>query len=142
MRFVRFCACAALISAACGGRRDPPTISLTVSPATVTVDAGGSQRFIARVTGADLPVAWSLAEGPAAGTIAADGTYSAPMAAGTYHVIARAGGLNAAAAITVPAVAISIASPSANVTSGGSLQLQATVAGAADTGVLWSMGED
>ena len=34
-----------------------------------------------------------------------------------------------------------LAPASANVTSGGSLQLQATVAGAADTGVLWSMRE-
>ena len=111
MRFVRFCACAAAVAVACGGRREAPAISLTVAPATATVDAGGSQRFVARVTGADLPVAWSLAEGTAAGSIAADGAYSAPLTAGAYHVIAHAGDLTASAVVTVAAVSISITTP-------------------------------
>src|SRR5947207_14117350 len=93
MRFVRFCACAAVVTVACGGRRDAPVISLTIAPATAIVGAGGSQRFVARVTGADLPVAWSLAEGAGAGSIAADGTYTAPLPAGAYHFTPTRGGL-------------------------------------------------
>ncbi|MFN2548875.1 MAG: hypothetical protein ABR567_15725 [Myxococcales bacterium] len=138
MRFVRMCACGALIAAACGGRRDAPLVSMTISPATATVDQGGTQAFVAQVVGADLPVAWSLAEGPTAGSIAGDGTYSAPPAPGSYHVVGRAGPATATAVVTIPPITVSISPASADVLAGGSVQLQSNVSGAVDRTVRWS----
>jgi hypothetical protein len=65
----------------------PVSVSLTPSPATV--DTCGSIRFTATVANAaDTRVTWSIQEGAAGGTIAADGTYTAPSTAGAYHVVA------------------------------------------------------
>src|SRR3954463_16090389 len=86
-------ACAALL-AGCGGTQGG---GLTVAPQLVELPAGGSQRFSASVG----PVAWSVAEGAAGGTIATDGTYVAPGNPGTFHVAASANGATATAEIRI-----------------------------------------
>lgn len=66
-----------------------PVVSVAIEPATATLSPGESFRFIATVSGSDdLIAAWSLREGDAGGLIQPDGTYTAPAAAGVYHLVA------------------------------------------------------
>ena len=66
-----------------------PPISITINPSTATVSEGGSQSFIATVTGSsDTAVTWSVQEGTVGGTITNSGVYTAPEGPGTYHIVA------------------------------------------------------
>jgi hypothetical protein len=66
-----------------------PAISVTVSPASASLNFGGTQAFTATVNGtADTAVSWSVQEGSAGGSITQAGLYTAPQVAGTYHVVA------------------------------------------------------
>src|SRR5438132_8702247 len=82
-------ACAVLM--ACGGASEktianpanPPAVTVSVSPALVSLAAGATQAFSAGVDGAnDLGVTWSVQEGAAGGAITSAGLYPAPAAAG------------------------------------------------------------
>ena len=65
----------------------PGAITVTVSPAQVTLSAGATQQFTATVTGTpNTAVTWSVQEGAAGGSITQGGLYTAPAALGTYHV--------------------------------------------------------
>jgi hypothetical protein len=81
-----------------------PHVLVTVSPATATVEAGGTQQFVAEVRHArDESVIWSV-EGD--GAIDAAGLYTAPGAAGSATVRATSAADSAAtgqAAVTVEA---------------------------------------
>ena len=106
-------ACAVLM--ACGGASEkaiadpanPPTVTVSVSPALVSLEAGATQAFSAVIDGAnDLRVTWAVQEGAAGGAITSAGLYTAPSAAGTYHVIATSiadASRTAAAAVSVAA---------------------------------------
>ncbi|HXH85958.1 MAG TPA: kelch repeat-containing protein, partial [Nitrospira sp.] len=62
-----------------------------VTPISVVVSKGGTQQFTARVSGCatNYAVTWAVEEGVSGGTIASDGTYTAPaVAGGPYHVVA------------------------------------------------------
>ena len=64
-------------------------ISVSVTPATVTLAAGTTQTFTATVTGtSNTSVSWSVQEGATGGSITSQGVYTAPATGGTYHVIA------------------------------------------------------
>ncbi|MBI3802130.1 MAG: beta-propeller fold lactonase family protein [Nitrospirae bacterium] len=64
-------------------------IALSVSPAEITLHPAESQLFVAQITGsAASEVTWRIQEGASGGVIQSDGTYTAPAAAGTYHVVA------------------------------------------------------
>ena len=64
-------------------------ISVVISPPAVSLTTGATQRFTATVSGStDAAVAWSVAEGPAGGSIDTTGLYTAPQAAGTFNVVA------------------------------------------------------
>ena len=77
----------------------PRSISLLLSPLSVTLAAGESQIFTATVTGtANTTVAWRVQEGADGGTITSAGLYTAPNIAGTYHVIAASASHPAASA--------------------------------------------
>ncbi len=66
-----------------------PVVAVTVSPTTPTLLTNGTQTFTATVTGsANTAVTWSVQEGATGGAITTGGVYTAPAAAGTYHVIA------------------------------------------------------
>src|ERR1700674_4928577 len=80
-----------LFLAGCGGstaspanNQPPPLAAVTVSPASVTVQASGVQQFTATVSpsGASQAVSWSLSgagcTGASCGTIDATGKYTAP----------------------------------------------------------------
>jgi hypothetical protein len=63
-------------------------VSLTVTPAAGHTAPGGTVQFSATVTGSmDRSVLWSVQEA-SGGSISDAGLYTAPMTAGTYHVVA------------------------------------------------------
>ncbi len=62
---------------------------LVISPTATNVSVGGTVKFSATFNGvATTAINWSVQEGTAGGTIDANGNYTAPVVAGTYHVIA------------------------------------------------------
>jgi hypothetical protein len=77
--------------AACDGRHaSTPAVNrvtVTVAPETTATIKNASVRFTANVSWTtDNGVDWSIVEGDAGGTIAGDGTYTAPDVHGTFHV--------------------------------------------------------
>jgi len=63
-------------------------VKLTVAPATATLTLGQQQTFAAQVQGStQTGVTWQIQEANG-GSITADGVYTTPQTAGTYHVIA------------------------------------------------------
>jgi len=110
----------------------PPPATLSLSPATASIDACRALVFTATVPpGSDPAVSWSVIE-PAGGTVV-NGIYTAPPTAGTYHLLARSVAnpvIVATAAVTVrPERVLSVAAVpgSAQVRPGGGLAFQATV---------------
>lgn len=62
---------------------------VVVSPGVLSLGPGAIQVFTATVVATgDTAMTWSIQEGAAGGTITADGTYTAPAVAGTYHIVA------------------------------------------------------
>jgi PKD repeat protein len=117
----------------------PPTVSVSIQPATKALTAGGTATFSATVFGAaNQSVAWSVVQ-PGGGSITSAGVYTAPATPGTYHVKATAAADASAwaqATVIVSAagpVAPTIASFTANpgtVQPGGSTTLAWSVSGA------------
>jgi hypothetical protein len=67
-------------------------VRVDVQPVNNIVQVGRTQVFTATVTGsANQAVTWSVNQGAAGGTITTAGFYTAPAAAGTYHVRATSG---------------------------------------------------
>jgi hypothetical protein len=68
------------------------TVSVAVSPSSPIVAPGGSQTFVATVAGStNQAVTWQVVE-PGGGSITSAGVYTAPAAAGTYHIRATSSG--------------------------------------------------
>jgi len=111
----------------------PSTVAVAVSPATASVSGCQTATFAATVTGAtNTAVTWSVLEGASGGTVSAGGVYTAPRAAGTYHVVATSaadGSRTASAAVAVATKVLSVAltPASASLTAGATRQLSATV---------------
>ncbi len=119
-------------------------VAITISPKSVSLITGAAQAFTCSVTGsADTSCNWSLQEGAAGGTVSA-GAYTAPAAAGTYHVIATSHAdptKSDTATVTVTSVAVTISpKPVALLTNAGQL-FTCTVTGSADTVCTWSVQE-
>lgn len=111
----------------------PPVVALTVSPMTAAVDACQTVPFTATVTGSsNQAVTWAVQEGAAGGAISTGGVYTAPSAAGTYHVVATSAADPAkvvTASVTVAEHVLSVQVSPATVTvpTSGTTQLSATV---------------
>jgi hypothetical protein len=97
---------------ACGGSSGSgsntnPTVNVVVTPSTANIIVGKSQAFTASVFGSsNTGVTWSVTEA-GGGTVDSSGNYTAPMTAGTYHVVATsvanpADSGSAPAVVTVP----------------------------------------
>ncbi len=97
----------------------PPT--LTVTPATVTVQEGSTQQF-----SANRPASWSAT----CGTINSGGLFTAPLAAGscTINAVATDGSGTKGSATATVSSSVSIAPPSANTPAGGTQQFTANAA--------------
>ena len=122
-----------------------PVVVVTLSPAAAALQVGQSRSFTATVTGSsNTAVTWSVQES-AGGTVLSDGTYTAPNAAGTFHVVATSvadASKSATATITVSSpVAVSISPSTVTVTVGALQSFTATVTGTTNTAVTWSVQE-
>jgi len=126
-----------------------PPVVVMVSPATATVAAGASKAFTCSVSGAaDTACTWSVQEGASGGGITAAGVYTAPSAAGGYHVVATSHAdptKSATAAVTVtappPVVTVSIVPATASVDACKTFTFGASVTGTSNTSVTWSVTE-
>lgn len=125
-------------------------VSVSISPASATVAAGGTQQLSATVTGSsDTSVTWSVdgvtGGNSSVGTISSTGLYTAPSSAATHTVTATSNAdatKSASASVTVTAasaVSVSISPTSAMVAAGGTQQFTATVTGNSNTSVTWSV---
>ncbi len=123
----------------------PAPVAVGISPAEAALLTGRSRQFTASVSGtADTAVWWSVREGSAGGVVTSEGRYTAPAAAGTYHVVVTSQAnpaRQAAATVTVTEVEVSIAPASAALVIGQVQPFTATVTGADDTAVAWSVEE-
>jgi hypothetical protein len=131
----------------------PSTVSVAVSPSQVVLATGGQQQFSASVTGSsNASVTWSVSGigcvGGSCGSISSTGLYTAPSTvpispAITITAVSVASPAKSASASVVvqPAslVSVSITPKSAQVVSGGQLHFAATVSGATNTAVVWSV---
>ncbi|MBL8227480.1 MAG: Ig-like domain-containing protein [Bryobacterales bacterium] len=125
-----------------------PVVSVTVTPTTASVEAGQTRQFAATVTGAsNTAVTWSVM--PALGSVSASGLYTAPgnvVSAQTVTVKATSAAdpsKSAAAMVSItpvlPAVSVTVTPGSATVQAGQTQALTATVSGASNTAVTWSL---
>jgi hypothetical protein len=138
----------------CGGGSAPPrsstptstltpSISVTVTPNSVTVLRDGTQAFTAKVTGTtNTAVTWSVQES-SGGTIDNAGLYTPPQnGAGTFYVIATSQAnpaASGAAAVTVPMPQITIAPVTVTLPPGGTRTFAATVSGLTNTAVNFTI---
>ena len=108
-------------------------ISVSVTPTSAAVSACQSVRLSAAVAGSsNQAVTWSIQEGSAGGAVTAQGVYTAPSTAGTYHAVAtsQADGTKAATvAIVVSEKVLGVSVSPANVSlqTGQTVQFTATV---------------
>jgi hypothetical protein len=71
-----------------GGSSAPGAVTVFVTPSSTSVFIGKSQQFAASVVGtSNTAVTWTVNEANG-GTVSSTGNYTAPMTAGTYHVVA------------------------------------------------------
>jgi hypothetical protein len=65
-----------------------PPVAISIFPTSDTLGPSGLRTFVASVTGAaNAAVTWTITEGAAGGTVV-NGSYTAPTAQGTFHVVA------------------------------------------------------
>lgn len=124
-----------------------PQVRAVISPVSTTISVNGTVTFAADVLrSVNKKVTWSVVEA-GGGTITDGGVYTAPAVEGTYHVKAQS-----VADPTWPAIAtvkviagqsvnVSITPASPTVAPGGSQAFTATVTGASNQQVTWSVVE-
>lgn len=140
-------ACSAASTEPVAAKGDPQGVAVEVQPPSATLGVGGTVQFAAVVTGTiNTTVTWTVQEA-SGGAVSAGGLYTAPAAAGTYHVVATSaadGTKTAQAVITVQPVApvtVTVAPATATVAAGATRTFTATVTGATNTAVTWSVQE-
>jgi hypothetical protein len=130
------------------------TATVTVSPIIVTIDptsaslkVGGTKTFTASVTGAttDSGVVWSVKE-TGGGTVTQAGVYTAPASpsTATFHVVATSkanSAKKAEAAITLQSITVAVTPKTIGLSTGEATTFDATVTGAENTGVNWTVVE-
>jgi hypothetical protein len=83
------------------------TSGVLVTPSTAHVGFGRQVLFSANVVGtSDTSVTWSVQEGASGGTVDSTGLYTAPMTAGTYHVVADSHALGVSGSATAVVAAV------------------------------------
>ena len=128
-----------------------PAVVVKVSPVTAQVVTGTHQQFTSTVTGStNTAVTWSVSglgcTGLGCGTISSTGLYMAPgtipspsQVTVTATSVADSTKSASATVTIIPAVVVSISPTAVQVVTGNSQQFTATVAGATNTGVAWSV---
>ena len=126
------------------GYSDPIAISVTVSPAVVSLYGGQTQQFAAAVAGsANTAVSWTSTGG---GTVNTSGFYTAPSSVAVLaNVVVTATAVadttkTATAAITLyPPVSVTVSTAAATLYGGQTRQYTAIVANTANTAVTWTV---
>jgi Galactose oxidase, central domain len=138
-----------LILVSCGGvgrSTGPAQLQVAINPSSVNLDQGGTQTFSATVKGSsNTAVKWSVKEGPSGGNITGAGLYTAPAAAGTFHVIATSEAdstKTATATIVVRSVSVTLSPVEATLRPNGMQGFTATVRGSIDTKVTWDVKKE
>ncbi len=120
------------------------TVSVSVSPSSVTLSANQTQQFMATVAGSsNTGVTWSLSV--ASGSISASGLYTAPGTISAQQTITvRATSVadatkSATATVTLSPVGVTVTPVTVSLGAAQSQQFRATVAGSSNTAVTWSL---
>jgi hypothetical protein len=127
-----------------------PAITVSISPTSATLAAGGTQAFAPTVQNtADTNVTWYVNQvnggGSATGTITSTGLYTAPSVASqaTFTITAVADAntsISASASVTVtPIVSVTVNPHNAAVETAHTLQFSATVVNTTNTAVTWQV---
>jgi hypothetical protein len=137
-----------------GGGGSNGGIQVKITGPTGSLNVGGQATLTATVTGAtnDTSVGWSIVEGAAGGTLTNSSvnqvTYTAPNAVGTFHVKATSAEdstKSATFAITVvanpDAISVVVNGPTGSLAPEDSVVVTATVSGAVNSAVTWSIVE-
>jgi uncharacterized protein (DUF1800 family) len=130
----------------------PPTVAVSITPGSASVQTGATRQFTATVTGtANTAVTWKVADivggNATVGTISATGLYTAPATSPGMPISVSATSQadptkKATAVVTVTnpvVVTVSLNPASASVQVGLTRQFNATVAGSANTAVTWQV---
>ena len=134
----------------------PPVVAVAVTPASASITIGATQQFAASVTGAsNTAVTWTVSgtgcSGPSCGTISSSGLYTSPAAVPapaivtvTATSVAEPANYASATVSLVapqppPVVAVAVTPASASVTTGATQQFTASVTGASNTAVTWTV---
>lgn len=119
-------------------------ISVTISPAAASIAPAATQTFTAAVANTtNTAVTWSVQEGATGGSITNAGVYTAPAAAGTYHIVATSQADAAKTAVVPVAVHIAVAISPTTITlsPGQAVPFTAAITGTSNTAVTWSIQE-
>ena len=147
--------CLASASLACGGVATIEAagadgaagqqVAVALDPSSTAVAQQGSAQFAAQVTGtAETGVTWSIREA-GGGTVDANGSYTAPSAPGTFHIVAtaKADGATSATATVVVAgaasVAVSLVPQVSSLGTSSTVTFGATVTGSTNQAVTWTL---
>lgn len=134
-------------------------VRVSVTPLNASLTTGQTVSLVANVSGtSNKAVTWSVAESDG-GSVAADGTYTAPATAGVYHVFATSvvdPSRSGTSTVTVtdapvpttpvpapvpPPVVLAVSPQTASVVEANTVQLTATVSGTSNTAVTWAVQE-
>ena len=117
-------------------------VSISISPTTSSLQTGGQQLFVAMISGtSNTAVTWSAS----VGTIASNGTYTAPSTAGNYTITALSVAdptKSASAVVSVsaaPAIVLGISPATVSMPEKWQQQFAATVSGSSNTAVTWAV---
>ena len=131
--------------ASCGGGSSggasPQQPSFGIAPVSAEVRQGDTRQFTAPAQSH-----WSVQEGAAGGSITSAGLYTAPTAAGTFHVIATSQATpsqTATATVTIPAVTMLATRTQLTIAPGENVPLRpyVEVFGTVNTGIAWAVRE-
>ena len=119
--------------------------TVSIFPSNVGMTTGESVTFTATVGGTGNPaVSWSILEGPVGGSITTNGIYTAPAVFGTFHVVATSqtsSSQSAQAIVTVQQASVSVSPASDVLGIAGTRAFIASVTGALNHNVIWSVQE-
>ena len=142
-------ACTALLAACNTTVRQFSAVTISVSPATDSVVVSQTAQLTATVGGtADLRVAWTVNEGTLGGSVSATGLYTAPVASGTFHVVAtsvadptKSATVELTVTLAPPTVnTITVSPPMATLPFGGTQQFSARINSVNSGFVTWAVG--
>ncbi len=124
---------------------DPASITVSVSPTTVSVAPNGTQQFTAQVTGTgNTAVTWSVVESDG-GSISVGGLYISPATLASFTVKATSVANPSkfgTATVNVETVTVSVSPTTQTLLKQDAFQLTPTVTGTANHAVTWSVVEN